>query len=416
MNFALTSKYIDLSKLPPTSKVPDLRHGYLTDCLEKPVIVNFSHVLRYICERFEDKKNLYQLARMGVRRIAPYLFDITCEEYDDTEAMKKFAQYMKPAACSQVWKNGLVGRKFDWYYDQSASFIVHVPGKPGRFASIGVANGSSGLTDAIAGSGEWTDAYKILPYLTMDGVNENGVYCGPNVVPMNGKEDEQWAGKDIFAYSVVRHVLDNCKTAEEAAEIVASKTYMPVNFHGYSFHFMVCDPTHAFLVEDGVVHDVTAGRSFMTNFRSTGDIIGTDGRVDFDKVAELDPHGSGLERYNIIIDAFSGLTSTDKFRELMTSLNYTKSYKLDTDPFWKTEFAADYTGTGLGGDLKCNSPIEDYEKVIAWANNGYVNRTFGGGTWHTTHTSVYDLEHKNVIVSVREEPVARMFALDRTIV
>lgn len=402
------SSGINLKRLPQLPlEIPAIRHGYLPDANKFPCIVNFSHILRWMHTN-------WPMAKMDVRRLEEFLYMITMNKYDPSYVKKHiFDNYMrKPAACSAVWKDGIVGRNFDWYYDRALTFMIRVPSSTKRYGSIGVAKGNT-LTSEAVSTGDWIDDYKALPYLTMDGVNEKGVYANLNVVNADDTEQEKWRGKKLFAEQAIREILDTCATAQEAAEMVESDVFMPLNFHNYAFHFLICDEERAFVVEDGVAKEETNGHPIITNMRGQNDVF-TDGKVDPLKLVEVDKYGAGVERYNKILDRYSELTSIDAMIQMMHDISYSKAY-IDSAN-WLSEMCADYRPMGYDLDLSVDKTVTDpeaFNPVVEIMQKMYQHRTRDdGSTWQTVHSSVYDLHKRELYLTVQEGQTVRRFSLD----
>lgn len=51
---------IEYDKLPPTTSKPKLIHGYINELNGRPIIKNFSHVLRWLYDNFMTKKEIQE--------------------------------------------------------------------------------------------------------------------------------------------------------------------------------------------------------------------------------------------------------------------------------------------------------------------------------------------------------------------
>ena len=275
-----------------------------------------------------------------------------------------------------------VERNYDWFYDETAEFVVSVSKSANRFASLGVASVGTNLTDAIVRSGADSPFYRCLPGATLDGVNENGVAVEINVVITNGASWETRGGRDINAMGAVRWVLDHATSARSAAAELAGRVYIPDSMkrRGYSAHFAVCDRDESWIVEDGVAaireRNVPA---VVTNFRV---------------LDPTEPYGTGYERYLMLTNAANPITAA-WFRE---------AYRR---PFSRpTEFAA--PGVGAWTDTAA---------LLAWAEANIPQGApetleRGGRSWQTLHTSVYDLEAKTLRIAVQERGEWFVFTLE----
>ena len=285
--------------------------------------------------------------------------------------------------CSVRRVGNVCERNYDWNFDESAEFVVRVSAAEGRFASIGLATVGTNLTDESVTSGRWSPFYKVLPGRTLDGINENGVFCEVNVVATNGSPWEtEREGRDINSMGAVRWVLDHATDARSAADALAARAYLSpaMRAMGYSVHYAVCDATGTYVVEDGVVDHWTPDVPVvMTNFRVF-------------KYHQPDPYGTGYERFDILAD----------LSQPITNAWFSKAYAADLPRL--TEFAA----PGVGTHTQTNA-------LRAWAEAHVVPNLppkRDGRWWQTVHTSVYDLEAMTVRVAVQETDDWYVFRLD----
>ena len=264
--------------------------------------------------------------------------------------------------CSAVRDGGFLYRNFDFPFDERAEFVVKMNAGPNRFASVGVAQVGTNLTEQTVTSGKPSRWYKSLPGATVDGINENGVVCEINVVD----GEPQWrsgvlTASDVHPLAAVRWALDNGTTAVMVASSLADRIKFPVGW-AQNFHWMVADESSTYIVENGAYSNVT-GRAVMTNFP----IID---RVD----------GMGRERYNLLVGG-----------ESITNAWFTRAYSPSTD--WFTDFG---------------NSAAIMEGAKSFWNDGRTKEQHRGGTvygqswWQTVHTSIYDITNRTLRVAVQE--------------
>ena len=261
--------------------------------------------------------------------------------------------------CSAVRDGGFLCRNFDFPFDDRAEFVVKMSAGPGRFASVGVAQAGTNLTEAIVTSGKPSRCYKWLPGATVDGINEHGVVCEINVVDT---EPPRLSGGDIHPLGAVRWALDNGTSAEMVATSLAARIMWPSGWR-QNFHWMVADEGATYIVENGNYSNVT-GRAVMTNFR----------------LNPWDDGGEGHERYDALM---GGANITSQW----WTLTYTVSgYRASDLP-------------GITGEDLAN--LFNY-----WENNpreSHRGEDVGGQPWwQTVHTSIYDLTNRTLRVAVQE--------------
>lgn len=352
--------------------------------------------------------------------IKNYFYEIEYEDIDYEYAYKYFKE-KQPIVndfCSSVRNGNWYGRNLDWTYDENAEFLVRTPNIKNRYATIGFASGISGLTNEIVKSKSYNDLYKIVPFMLADGINEHGVVANTNVVPLDKGTTTKTIPKvseelEICSLMLVRYILDHFASAKQAVEYIENyvSVYMPTGLlnMNYETHLMVADENETYLIEfygnETVVTKLD--KPYMTNFYLSDVSFNEDGKVytpaDEHKPSEnnISDYGSGLERYNLIVENYNNANSKAGMRDLMNKLKYTNAYK---GAEWYTEFV------GING-LTVDSEADDFTSVMEQAATAYQNRVRNGETWHTVHSSVYDIANKKVSVIVQEDGLELEYSL-----
>lgn len=342
----------------------------------------------------------------------------------DYEAAKRYFlghnPQISPAACTAVSQGDFTGRNHDWYYGRRVEFFLKTARTKNNLASIGVAGDINALTKDVMEHDQRQDIYNLIPFFTLDGLNEKHVFCCTNVVPLDkGTTTETIPAieeKDrICSVMVVRYVLDHFSTAQQAVEYlrdyVAIYPAKSLQDQGYETHWMIRDLQHCYIVEMIDNRIVVNEYPVMANFFVDGVTFNPDGKVwTPEDVADghlpsdngITPLGSGLERHNYAIDHLSGVTSMAKMRELMTGLLYTKTYlsaPVVADPIWHTEYV---------GRLTVDDPAEEYADVEQRYAEKFSQRDRDIPedqirTWLTTHSSVYDVANLKLTVISQED-------------
>lgn len=308
-------------------------------------------------------------------------------------------------ACTSIRNGNFYGRNYDWYYDDMADFIIHTNHTGNKYQSIGVA-GASHIDNELLKDLKYSGLYDILPFLTVDGINENGVVCNINIVPNDkGITRQTTLGKeDMCTLMIPRYILDNFDNATDAVN-----SLLNFNFYGVpdnEIHIMVADSTKTYVVE--FINNVTTimEKNYMTNFHLDGvdtKVIEGVTQLDWDTV---EPHGMGLERYEKIMREYSTTSDKAGMMAMLQALNYSNAYKDETTPFWKTEFTGE---TESHGDITIHSTDAEFAPVIAIAKENYENRSrdksspYYAKSWQTTHSVVYDIQNKIMYLLVQEE-------------
>lgn len=349
----------------------------------------------------------------------------------------------KAGACTAVRVDDYVGRNFDFFYNECATFVVRMPRSNGRYASIGVAGQINALTNELATAGEYNDGYDILPFFTFDGVNEYGVFCENNLTNSEdikkrtiGTLPKQSREVEISMPMIPRFVLDHFKTAAEAVAYLRDHCfiYAPMTDKlNYECHFMIADKDQTSIIEfvDNKFVEHTVLREdnehmtgIMTNFYNTEAEYYSDGTINsacFDKPTLK--HAAGVERYNLCANRINeNIDSWNyyKTRDLMQDLRYTHFYSTSKigvgDPFWYSEYAADY-GDKFG-DLTTKDAVgpdaeDKFADVVEYAGQLYLEKDKCGKrddrVWHTVHSSIYDLETGSLYITSQEDNVEYRF-------
>ncbi len=350
--------------------------------------------------------------RMCVCKVDEYLYSAVCQHIDYDEGLEYYAKY-KPAigACSAVAKDSLVGRNYDWTYDERVSFVVRTPAKKGRHGTIGVASAPSAITREIADSGEYSEAYRALPFLTLDGVNDAGVFCEINVAPsgdMGITTGTNPDGEDLFAAMIPRFVLDYASSVDEAVQLLRGRNIFCADSEAMKqeFHFLIADENKAVVVEFiqnemKVIDTFVDSKAILTNYY----LYGYDGTWE-----TLTPYAMGMERAAILSNGYDGVEDADDMFDLMKSVWYTKAYTRETDPFWYSEFCGNWAADGWG-DLTKDTPHGQYDQLVDKYIGIFESRERGGKTWQTVHTSVYDIANRTLAVASQESDSVYRFRL-----
>ncbi len=363
-----------------------------------------------------------------------YLYEMTydCLDYDFAyQYFKDESHLFVPTfTCSSVRKGQWYGRNFDWFYNHDCDFVIKT-NCDGVIPSIGVAGGMSQLNKDSMETSVEAKYLKLLPFRTLDGVNKDGVFINTNVIPDDkGKiihtdctEEKEY---DMFILMWPRFVLDHFSTALEAIEYaqkhISFYQYGTAADHGYAIHFMIGDTEHTYVMEiiDNKVDYIE--KNYMTNFNVIGtefnenDLVYTPGTQDLNHNAmitnKITAHGTGLERWNLIAINYPTLNSKEEIANLMHNvLNYNNAYTGDIGE-WYTEGVGTYEGTDF---TVATSPYVYEQYIMPVMREQYAHRnrdTVDQTVWHTTHSSIYDLQNKKIyIYDSTEDGVEHEFSL-----
>lgn len=395
----------------------------------------------YITENYtdEDFERVYYgkksvsdagIVNGSLEMIAPYLYQIEYSDLDYDFANKYFnaknlgIKIGAPGCCSSVRNGQWCARNFDWVYSNQAEFIVKTSN------TIGIAGQIPELTDDFVKTNEYSDLYKIVPFMIVDGINKDGLFCTTNVVPTDkgsttGTVPATELKNKISSVMLPRYILDNFSSAKGAVLYLQNfvSVYVPKNLQkmGYETHYLIADKNNTYLIEfiDNELRALEiSSKPYMTNFHLLGTTFNPDGKVYTPADVELGhlpsvengitPHGSGLERYNLIVQNYDNCGSKEGMLDLMNKLFYTNAYKNSTNPYWYTEFVGNR-------NLTVDSSPEEYQEVVDIVQEAYRNRKRVGAdidTWQTNHTSIYDLKKRCLFLRTQEHDEEYIVTLD----
>ena len=330
------------------------------------------------------------------RPLPKYLHALDFADTYPEDAAWYYAQPQPYTSCSAVRDGNTLSRNYDWTFDDAAEFVLSVSGNADRFASVGVANVGTNLTEEIVTSGKWSRYYKCLPGHTVDGINEHGVVAEINVVdgPVSG-----WhTTGDLHPLAAVRWALDHATNAQHAAEYLAANIRFPSGWT-QNFHYMIADETSTYIVENGKVSvpiDTSVNpRIVMTNYRVLDSLTYDPSFYSFD------PDSAGVERLYLL---YTNATAS------ITNVWYTRAYSPETS--WLSDFNGSETLMATSKVLWAQKPKEQHrgETLRSTTTTSDYDYTW----WQTVHTSIYDITNRILRVSVQEIDDWYTFAVPST--
>ena len=346
-----------------------------------------------------------------INKVAPFLYKSDCKEID-YEAAEIFVRENYPdtdSACASIKAGALFGHNYDARYDNTAEFVVRTPARKGAHGSLGVAAIPGVLTadmvDAETESELTEKAYDVLPLFMVDGVNDKGVSASLHHLP---EEDVSDMSDDsgMCALFAVRYIMDHANSAAHAIELIQNMTFWyPKNDKiKAGFYLLIADKTSIYFADlNGNSELVENGNlPILTNFRT----IGWDGTK-----ATLETHANGVERYNILCDAYEGIETREDMMDALKSVRYTGAYDNSKEDFWYSDYNGDWAELGFG-ELTIDSQPNEYAAAVTFCRNEFLRRIRDGATMHTVHTAVYNLDDLTLDVMVQEENTVYKFCMD----
>ena len=384
-----------------------------------------------------------------VKKYNDHLFETKFKDLNYEKAKTYLSKSNKAsvAGCTTFVKSGYFCRNFDWFYSNDVSIVVKVSGSENRYSSIGVAGMLPGLTAKNFNNNAILD---LIPFFTLDGINEKGVCCAVNVVSKDissTKKTEPLIKSDleIPASMLVRFVLDTFDTAKEAVDYIRDYVSITLNKKiqdmGYEVHFLISSGygdsyVVEFIDNKNVIIPVGDSGSYwddknndyipykykpiITNFYLKDVILNDDGKVttpetntkevNAENYNNITKHGSGLERYNLVANQYNSIDSLETMRECMNSIKYTNAYSTTESPIWITEFAYPYAdkGSTTYPNLTAQDTLATYESsgILTKVRNDFATRTRENpNTWQTVHSVVYDINKLQFTLITQEQDI-----------
>lgn len=192
----------------------------------------------------------------------------------------------------------LFGRNFDFRY--APSVILYTAPK-GGYKSVGVADMAfAGYTRESIPKKDGISAESLMmlsmPYLTEDGMNEKGVSISIMTVP-TGDAPEVDGAPWLTSTCIVRMVLDNASTVDEAVELM--RNCNPYWWEGIRNHFLIADASGRSVVvefHDGSLDVIETNRNYQlsTNYNLYDGLKRGSGTDRFDKMESAITGNGGM--------------------------------------------------------------------------------------------------------------------------
>ncbi len=400
-----------------------------------------------------------------VTKVTDYLYETTLDyDFDYSKAIGLEQQYgaNAPIACSSISIGNQRGRNLDWVYANNVEIVVRTPKTKNRHASIGVVPLTS-ISNKTAADGQYHEAYELLPYQTLDGINDAGICINLNIV--NYQELGPWEMKtettddDMLETIGPRLILDNCasladiitlydkydwvsmgtvdethimvsgpRTAEDTTYTTVVFEFVPFTEGGKTFRKLCCISTDE---KDLAIVGGDASRFWhskadpfiMTNFNLWKFEADKDRKG---RLLSATEHPLGFERYENIeaaVKSAIGISggkdklTTVQMQDIMRSVHYSHMYDLFNYNFWYTEDAG-YMPTKeelINLTDEQRNPCGDINKLFKGKDNKFFNATktdieqWGNrdrenetDLWETIQTIIYNYQKRSFQISVHE--------------
>lgn len=364
----------------------------------------FNYTLPGISPKYYNKKKVDEL-----------LYEITYGNIDYSCAYEYFNPVLV-GGCSAIRNGSLLGRNFDWLYDNEVQFIVNTPSSLSRYAVIGISGIVPGITkntvDQEKIEVEGVDMFKLLPFYLLDGINEKGVFCTQNIVPLDDEDDPTTIIRakseevDKVCISMLpRYILDKFSSAEQAIRYITDHVTLFFTSEmiesGYQSHVMLGDINSTYILEfvNGEMK-VIKNSKYITNFNISDVEFNKDGTVKYPPTESgINKYGFGLERWDMIAANYTKLGRYNEMFDMLESLKYSNCYTGES--FWCSELVK---GTDDDGEvITVDTLPEKCSESIATARQNYASRSrTDPKVWITSHSSIYDISKKRLYLRNQE--------------
>lgn len=338
----------------------------------------------------KNKKDSYE-----IKKVDDYLYEITYDDYTYDKNLETVTN-VEEFGCSSVKNGNYYGRNFDFIYNDVPEFVVKVNKTKTRHASIGVTT-LSGIHKDDDIISKHIDKLDLLPTFTLDGINDSGVICSDNVVPKKDVKPITGTnpkGEDLHIAFIVRFVLDNASSADEAIELLKERNIYGDLGEDYNLHIMIADKDKTYVVEfidnKMVAEEKKGNEQIMTNFYTN---------LDY-----LTENSAGVERYKILQDNYDEGKTFNGMWNLMQKVKYSRSYLFDKDKEWYSEFIPQSVMKNMTAETEKEIQNQfDTIKKEYWVARTYDKRSPSNHNfWFTTHNSIYDINKRKLRVTIQE--------------
>ena len=224
--------------------------------------------------------------------------------------------------CAQSTAGDVIfGRNFDMDSANSGSYLIVHTAPENGYESYSTVNLSFLGVSTPKAPTDGTSPLLLAPYVPLDGINSAGLaIC---VLQLNFPEIHQrGAGTNMTSTTIIRNVLDNAGTLEEAIALFEN-----CNIHtdGYAYHYMVADASGKSAVIEFVNNEMAVAYK-NSDIQSCANTYVTEKGIDYYKDANS---ADSINRTNAIINSVRenefNLTEANAFLALNAASNsYTR--------------------------------------------------------------------------------------------
>ncbi len=286
----------------------------------------------------EIVSTVINLKKVQLKEVIPQVFEteiFTDLDYKNAgNIINDMFDSWQPSGCSAAAKilpdgSTIVGRNLDFFITNKPAFVVRTKNEKG-IKTIGLVYMSILIPDYedVKKDGLPEVYYNLLPFLSLDVLNSEGLYIEVNMryaeYYPTGQSKFECSGTNpdskerVYAGVIARHVAENCRNVKEAIEYIKTLdiyTSKDGDFP-WNFGFILADASGNY----GVLEIAENKISFLekepaqTNFYLTPEFARKQGLK------------CGVGRYTNLTKVLSGIKTEDDMFQLMDSISYFQSY------------------------------------------------------------------------------------------
>ena len=332
-------------------------------------------------------------------KLSDYLYCLNCGSYD-YGLIGLYSDHFASGACTSVRVGDYHARNFDWNYSEEVEFVVRTEAGDGRFATIGVA-ALSGLERDFVESGAYSVLYQLMPFFTVDGMNEKGLCVNTNIVPLDCgvTTGTNPGGERVCSAWLCRYLLDYADSVESAISLMQAADIYSMAFDGEisEFHLMISDPEKTIIAEfiDNELV-IVEDEYILTNY-----FLGLD---------DYTPRAQGIERFEAMAEVYGSLSTPESIMDALYNVRASRENDFGKGTMWYSDFYS-YITAPDGEEFTMNSDRDKFIDLILADCYDIPNTPRDGRAYITTHCSLFDMRNLTLTVCAQEDRTEFVFPL-----
>ena len=365
------------------------------------------------------------------KKVGPWFYEVEFYDYSpeaaEARGEKSAVTDVVGGGCSAFSDGGFFGRNMDWCRNTYDYFAIRTPANPekNRRATLGIV---CGMNHDFGGTS--TNGYELLPYYTMDGINDCGVTISANLAArgdMGYTVGIHPGLPRLSQMAATRTMLDGATNAAHAVEILLGYDYYA--FNNSEFQFLISDEHDTYLVEftNNLPVVMTNSQFTMANFYNCHSKVA--GTADEETYA---PHG--IERFVRMNSNRGKIHSVDDMFKVMQNEWYSQLWYVDkAEKFWSENNGGSWTEPGTtntynfyeqdgGRTNKETVGSTGWARLQFWAECEMVWKYYLAEEqrtgirldtmfWQSAESMVYDITNRTLYARLGERDIPYVFTL-----